>query len=292
MHDGEIDIDTELVRRLVAAQRPDLSRLEIRAVRSTGTVNAIFRVGEHLCARLPRVRQWASDLEREWHWLPRLAPRLPLQVPEPVSRGRPTEEYPYPWAIYTWIDGQPYADDLIDDERLAAADLAQFVLELRRSHPVDGAPPGGRRPLRELDDDTRAAIGSARDVIDVDAATTAWQRALAAPVWTGTPVWIHGDLLRPNLLVRGGQLRAVIDFGSIGVGDPAADVIAAWSVFGHAGRDVFRTALDDDEGTWERARGFALHQAAVIIPYYRESNPGFVAMALRTLEEIGADLGS
>lgn len=290
MHDAEVDIDAGLVGRLVAAQFPQLADLPIREVRSTGTVNAIYRLGDHLCARVPRVREWARDLDKEWHWLPKLAPRLSLSVPEPVGMGRPGSSYPFSWAIYGWIDGQAYADELVDDERQAARDLARFVAELRRIDPVAGAPRGGRRPLRELDAVTRAAIGSARDVIDSDAATAAWEHALQAPAWTGTPVWIHSDLLRPNLLVRDGRLCAVIDFGGVGVGDRATDVIAAWSVFGRAGRGVFRDALEVDDGTWDRARGIALHQAALIIPYYRDTNPGFVAPATRTVEEILADL--
>jgi aminoglycoside phosphotransferase (APT) family kinase protein len=286
MHADEIEIDVALVRRLVAAQFPRLTDLPIRAVQSTGTVNAIYRLGDHLYARLPRVQSWARDVDREWHWLPRLAPRLSLQVPAPVAKGNPETWYPYPWAIYRWIDGQPYADELIDDEHQAAKDLAQFVGELRGIDPVVGAPHGGRRPLAALDAVTRAAIESARGVIDSDAATAAWERALEAPVWEGKPVWIHSDLLRPNLLAHGGRLSAVIDCGGVGVGDPAADVIAAWSVFGPTGRALFRSALDVDDGTWNRARGFALHQAAVIIPYYRETNPGFVSLAKRTIEEI------
>jgi aminoglycoside phosphotransferase (APT) family kinase protein len=287
MHDGEVDIDADLAGRLVAEQFPQLADLPVRAVPSTGTVNAIYRLGDRLCARLPRVRTWARDLDKEWRWLPRLAPRLSLRVPEPVARGRPTDSYPFSWAIYGWIDGQQYADALVD-ERRAAGELAQFVRELRRIDPA-GAPRGGRRPLRELDTATRSAIESARGAIDSDAATAAWERALQAPAWTGAPVWIHCDLLRPNLLVRDGRLCAVIDFGGAGIGDPAADVIAAWSVFGRAGRGVFRAALEVDDGTWNRARGFALHQAALIIPYYGETNPGFVAPAKRTVEEILAD---
>lgn len=125
--------------------------------------------------------------------------------------------------------------------------------------------------------------------LDSDAAVAAWEGALQAPAWTGAPEWVHCDLLRPNLLVRDGRLRAVIDFGGVGVGDPAADVIAAWSVFGQTGRGVFHGALEVDDGTWHRARGYALHQAALIIPYYAETNPGFVAPARRTVEEILAD---
>jgi aminoglycoside phosphotransferase (APT) family kinase protein len=286
MHLDEVEIDAGLVGRLVAAQFPRLADLPIRAVASTGTVNAIYRLGDHLYARLPRVHSWARDLDKEWHWLPRLAPRLSLQVPVPVAKGQPHSGYPFAWAIYRWIDGQPYADDLVDDERQAAQDLAQFVSQLRGIDAVVGAPHGGRRPLADLDTDTREAIRSGRGLIDSDAATTAWERALEAPVWKGQPVWIHTDLLRPNLLVNDGRLSAVIDFGGIGAGDPAADVIAAWSVFGPTGRATFRSALDVDDGTWNRARGFALHQAAVIIPYYRETNPGFVSLAQRTIGEI------
>jgi len=252
-------------------------------------VNALYRLGDHLCARLPRVRSWAKSLEREWHWLPRLAPHLSLGVPEPVARGHPASRYPFPWAIYRWIDGQPYTDELVEDEHGAASDLARFVGELRRVNPVAEAPRGGRKPLRELDAVTREAIQSSRDVIDGNAATAAWERALEAPAWDGAPVWIHADLLRPNLLVDGGRLRAVIDFGSAGVGDPAADVIAAWSVFNRGGRGTFRTVLGVDDGTWNRARGYALHQAALIIPYYIQTNPGFAAMAKRTIEEVLAD---
>src|SRR6516225_5042818 len=279
MHDGETRIDAGLVQRLVAAQFPDLAGLPVREVKSTGTVNAIYRLGGQLCARLPRLPRYVSSLEREWRWLPVLAPGLTLRVPEPVALGQPAAEYPFTWLIYRWIDGRPYADQLIDDERQAALDLARFVAELRQTAPPADAPAAGRRPLAELDTGTRTSIAAAGDVIDGPAALAAWQSALRAPAWDGSPGWIHADLLRPNLLVTHGRLRAVIDFGSAGVGDPAADVIAAWSVFNRGGRGTFRTVLGVDDGTWNRARGYALHQAALIIPYYIQTNPGFAAMA-------------
>jgi aminoglycoside phosphotransferase (APT) family kinase protein len=258
-------------------------------VRSTGTVNAIYRLGEDLCARLPRAQKWEGGLERELAWLPRLAPHLSLRVPEPVASGLPTHEYPFPWAIYRWIAGEPYDDRDVDHEARAAEDLAQFVVELRRVDST-GAPQGGRRPLRELDRVTRAAIDASRGSIDAARATAAWSHALEAPPWDGEPVWIHADLLRPNVLIERGRLCAVLDFGAAGAGDPAADVIAAWTVFNREGRSVFRRALDVDEGTWTRARGYALHQAVQIIPYYAASNPAFAAMARRTVGEILADL--
>jgi aminoglycoside phosphotransferase (APT) family kinase protein len=125
--------------------------------------------------------------------------------------------------------------------------------------------------------------------VDSGAATAAWDRALPAPAWDDEPAWIHGDLLRSNLLVDGGRLCGVIDFGSAGIGDRAADVVAAWSVFGRTGRDTFRRALAVDDGTWDRARGYALHQAALIIPYHRQTNPEFAALAVRTVAEVLSD---
>jgi aminoglycoside phosphotransferase (APT) family kinase protein len=289
MHDGEVDINTQLVHRLLLTQLPHLSDRPLKEVQPTGTVNAIYRLGDDLCVRLPRVRHWAGDLEKELEWLPKLARRLPLAVPEPVAKGEAGSGYPFPWAIYRWIEGETFATDRLADERQAAADLAQFVAELRRIDP-SRAPRSGREPLRQLDAVTRAAIESLRGVVDTDAAAAAWESSLQAPAWDGSPVWRHCDLLPSNLLVEGGGLKAVIDFGAAGVGDPALDVIPAWSVFGDGGRIAFRGVLDVDEGTWARARGFALHQALLIIPYYPETNPGFVAMAKRTVQAVTDDL--
>jgi aminoglycoside phosphotransferase (APT) family kinase protein len=292
MHEGQIQIDASLVEALLADQHPELAGRPVSLVRSTGTVNALFRIGDDLCARFPILGQWADNLTRELQWLPYLASRLSLRVPEPVIEGEPTERYPLPWAIYRWIEGVPYADELVDDEPRAAGDLAQFVGELRAAPLHADAPKGGRPPLKIVDGFTRPAIEASGGVIDVDLALDAWDRSLEAPVWDGEPNWIHTDLLRSNLLVDDGRLRAVIDFGGVGVGDPAIDVIPAWSVFGPAGRAVFRSSLDVDDGTWARARGVALHQAALIIPYYGETNPGFVALAARTIAEILADIAT
>ncbi len=288
MHDDELAIEPDLVRGLLTEQMPAWAGLPLRSV-GRGTVNAMFRLGDHLAVRLPRTAEWAGDLDREREWLPRLRGRISLAVPEPIATGAPTPEYPLPWAVYRWVDGDQYADALVDDESAAADDLACFVHELRAG-PVDGAPPAGRRPLAELDAWTRAAVVEAGDLLDTSPVLEAWDRSLEAPVFAGEKVWIHTDLLQPNLLVRGGRLAAVIDFGAVGVGDPAADVIAAWAVFGAAGRARYREMLDVDDATWDRARGYALTQAALIVPYYRETNPPFTASALRTIGEVLADL--
>jgi aminoglycoside phosphotransferase (APT) family kinase protein len=291
LHHAELPIDAELVARLVAEQFPAYAGLPIRQSSSTGTVHAIFRLGDRLAVRLPRLPRWAEALEREATWLPRLAPRVSLRVPEPVAVGRATDAYPCTWAIYGWLEGTPYGVARAA-ESAAAVTLAGFVQELRSIDPT-GAPSAGRAPLAELDVSTRTAIEAARGAIDADAAHTAWREALTAPVWDRTPSWLHGDLMRPNLLVVDGRLAAVIDFGAVGVGDPAMDLVAAWSVFGRGGRRVFRDALREeaglDDGAWVRARGYALHQAALIVPYYAASNPAFAAEGVRIVGEVLKD---
>lgn len=288
MHADQLDIDADLVRTLVAIQFPELAGLPVTPLRSAGTVNAIFRLGSDLTIRLPLTAEWSEDLARERRVLGELRSRVTLTIPQPVAVGRPSVEYPLPWAVYRWVPGQPYADELIEDEPAAARDLARFVTELR-ANPADAAPQAGRKPLKQLDAGTRSAIEAAAPEIDARTALAAWERTLESPAWDGASTLIHADLLRANILVDHGRLHAIIDFGAAGAGDPAHDVIAAWTVFGPAGRTAYREALGVDDGTWSRARGIALHQAAVGIPYYRLTNPGFAAQAIRTTEEILAD---
>ena len=287
MHDDQVDVDVDVVRALLAEQRPELSGLPITRVASTGTVNALFRIGDDLVARLPLRDDWEEGIDREWRWIPWLASRITsVRLPEPVFIGRANDAFPFTWSIYRWIEGAPYDESLVDDEVESARVLARFVLELRSLDVTPSAPVGGRDPLQELNEDTREAIQSSAGVIDASAATSVWDRALRTPSWDGRPVWIHGDLLRPNLIVHEGRLDAVIDYGYIGVGDPATDLIPAWAVFGQAGRAAFREMLEPDDTAWARGRGIALHQAAMIIPYYTVTNPAFVELARRTVEQI------
>ena len=289
MHHDEVEVSDRLVRRLLGSQLPDLAGLDVRRLDSVGTVNAIFRLGRDLCVRLPVNPAHARDLDTELQWLDRLRPHLPIRIPQPVASGRPVPGYPFRWSVYRWIEGVPYAEGLVADEAEAAGELATFVRSFRTIDTY-GAPASGRRPLEELDGETRRAMELIGDVESTPSIVAAWERSLRAPAWDGVPVWRHGDLLPANLLLRAGRLHTVIDFGGVGVGDPAADLIAAWTVFGPTGRSVFREALGDEEGTWDRARGLALHQALLGIPYYSTSNPDFTTMAWRTVGEILRDL--
>lgn len=288
MHDDELPVDADLVRALLADQLPDLADQPLRRVASIGTVNALFRLGDELVVRLPRTPRWTADIEHERTWLPRLAPHVSLEVPTPVAVGRPTEAYPFAWSVYGWLEGESWDRAPVEDERTAAHELALFVRDLRGLDPI-GGPPAGRRPLREMDAHTRAYLTAAADVVDAEAALAVWSEAVAGTPWDGAPAWIHADLLRPNLLVRGGRLAAVIDWGACGVGDPATDLIPAWAVFGPEGRAEYRAALDVDDATWLRARGIALMQAAALVPYYRDTNPAFAATGVRTIEQVVAD---
>lgn len=285
MHANELAVDLALVKLLIEEQFPEFAMLPISKVNSIGTVNYIYRLGDDLYVRLPRVPDWA-DVEKEWKWLPWISPHISLKIPEPIALGRPNAAYPLRWAIYKWISGSDYSDESICDEKDIAISLASFVNELHSIEVPADAPKAGRLPLIELNKITLEAIDAAKDVLDSEKVVAAWVDSCKASAWHGKPVWIHADLLKTNLLLSSGRLAAVIDFGSAGIGDSAFDLIPAWSVFSSKARGVFLNSVNADKDTVCRARGYALHQAALIIPYYKETNPKFVGMALKTIDEI------
>ncbi|MER6473197.1 aminoglycoside phosphotransferase family protein [Streptomyces collinus] len=281
MHPGTHPIDTGLVRRLVGGQFPRWAHLPVERLASGGTVNAMYRLGDDMVVRLPLVRGGAGDVMRERAWLPRLAPRLPTAVPELLGEGEPAHGYPWPWSVYRWLAGANPEVGLLSEPLLLAEDLAAFVAAMR-SITLTGAPRAHRGgPLASLDAQTRAAIEELRRIpeegVDCDAVAAVWEEALLAPDHDGPPVWLHADLMPGNLLVEGGRLTSVIDFGCLGTGDPACDLFPAWNLLPAKAREVFRAALNVDDATWTRGRGRTLSQALIALPYYRDTNP---AMAL------------
>ncbi|MGH3735661.1 MAG: aminoglycoside phosphotransferase family protein [Micromonosporaceae bacterium] len=289
MHDDELEIDTPLVRRLLAAQFPRWAELPLERIVPSGTDNALYRLGDELVVRLPRIHWAVDDVAKEQRWLPALAPYLPVAIPAPVAVGGPGEGYPWQWSVNRWLRGQSVLAVGVPDQQALALRLAEFVTAFRRV-PLPGGPSSGRTaPVRTRDEAVRRSIASAADVIDAALATEVWERVLAAPDWDGPDVWAHGDLLPGNLLVSGGTLSAVIDFGATGTGDPACDVISAWSVFSGEGRDVFRDAVDVDDATWTRGRGWALFVAVSAMAYYLHTNPVMVRIARHILRELAAD---
>jgi aminoglycoside phosphotransferase (APT) family kinase protein len=291
MHTDEVETDAALVRRLLAAQFPDWAELPIEVILSGGTDNSIYRLGDDMAVRLPRIH-WATDqVHKEQQWLPRLGPFLPLDVPVPLAMGEPGEGYPWHWSVYRWLEGETASLRRVSDPGQTALALAQFVAALRRIDTAGGPPPGGHNffrgvPLQERDARTRAALGALHGIIDVEAATAEWETALMAPAWQDSPVWIHGDLQEGNLLAVDGRLRAVIDFGGLGVGDPACDLIVAWNLLPAESREVFRAELRVDDASWARGRGWALSVALIGLPYYMDTNPDFVGHARHTIDEV------
>jgi aminoglycoside phosphotransferase (APT) family kinase protein len=269
MHDDEVEIDEAVVRRLVARQFPTWADLPLRRVEPSGTVNAIFRLGDELSVRLPRRDGPTAPGSRELEWLPKLAPLLPVDVPVPVAQGRPNDDYPWFWEIHTWLEGDTVPVDDIDAIQ-AARDLAALVGTMQQLDPA-GAPAGRGISLAERDPEIRYWLARFEGASSV---TAEWERALAAPPWADAPVWHHGDLDARNWLVREGRIGGVIDWGAMGIGDPACDVMVAWKLHSPEARDAFREALPTDDATWERARGWALSQAVAILAYYApENNP-------------------
>ncbi|MFI2612969.1 aminoglycoside phosphotransferase family protein [Kitasatospora sp. NPDC018619] len=287
--DGPV-VDAALVRRLIAAQFPQWEHLPVTPAAASGADNAMFRLGPELAVRLPRVGWAATGLRREQQWLSRLAPRLPVPVPAPLAVGRPAAGYPWEWSVLRWLDGtNPVAGALAAPGPLAH-DLAGFVRALRAADPT-GAPASQRSvPLASRDGATRAAIAQLAGTVDAAAATALWDKALRLPEYAGLPVWLHGDLTPGNLLLTGtGRLAAVIDFALMGVGDPSADLIAAWNLLPASARPAFRAALHADEAMWARGRAWAFSLALVAIPYYRHTDQALTANARRVVREVLAD---
>ncbi|MET9905103.1 aminoglycoside phosphotransferase family protein [Streptomyces sp. NPDC006446] len=289
MHADEARIDGSLVRRLLAEQFPQWAELPLKRVESTGTVNALYRLGDDMAVRLPRIAGGADDVTKEHAWLPRLAPMLPFPVPEILGLGTPAAGYPWHWAVLRWLDGDLPTPEALPDAHALAADLGAFVSAL---HEIDlpGGPTAYRGvPLATVDAETRSAIGQLRGTIDTRAATAVWEESLAAPSWTGPPLWLHSDLMPMNLLTHRGRLTAVLDFGTLGTGDPACDFIPAWNLLPAGARSGFREAVGADDAGWARGRGWALSMALIQLPYYRTTNPVMAGNAAHVIREVLAD---
>lgn len=302
MHADELDIDADLVRRLLAVQFPQWAALPLARFPSAGTVNAMFRLGSALGVRLPLIAGGVGDVELEQRWLSHLAPHLPVAIPSVLGKGVPGDGYPWPWTVFRWLEGDNPVVGALAEPRLLAKGLASFVAAMRQIDSTDGPPASRGKPLSTRDTGTRAAIQELAAMIGTDglrgtsmdglshahlqSAAAAWARDMSAPVWRGRPVWVHGDLMPGNLLVEQGRLSAVIDFGTMGTGDPACDLISAWNLLPAEARPAFRAALDVDDATWARGRALALSMALIQLPYYVHTNPSMAANARHVIGEV------
>jgi aminoglycoside phosphotransferase (APT) family kinase protein len=287
------DISTDLVVRLIASQFPQWAGLPVRPVDEDGWDNATFRLGEGLSVRLPSAEDYVPGVRKEQRWLPPLADKLPLPIPELLAAGVPGCGFPRPWSVYRWIDGAPVTEQTIPDLPQFAGDLADFLAALYRIDPAGGPPPGPHNffrggPLTVYDGEVQESLDALQGHIDTVLVAEVWQAALRA-TWRGRPVWFHGDAQPGNQLAKDGQLCAVIDFGTCGVGDPACDTTIAWTFLsGHSSR-VFKERLPVDPPTWTRGRGWAIWKAMKVLVGALEDDPQDAAFTTRVISKIIAD---
>ncbi|WP_068469488.1 aminoglycoside phosphotransferase family protein [Candidatus Protochlamydia phocaeensis] len=272
----QIIINDRLVSRLVATQFPQWKNFPIRPVKQSGWDNRTFHLGRHLLVRMPSAAEYAGQVEKEWLWLPKLAPFLPLPLPVPLAIGEPAYGYPWKWSIYRWIEGESATCATIANLPEFATRLAQFLFALQHIETMNAPLPGPHSfyrggTLTIYDTETRRAIDILKKQIDSHAATAVWEAALATE-WKGSPVWVHGDISMGNLLVQEGRLCAIIDFGQLTIGDPACDLAIAWTLFKGESRQAFQAGLPLDAGTWKRGRAWALWKALIIAAGLAETN--------------------
>jgi aminoglycoside phosphotransferase (APT) family kinase protein len=263
--DGRAGITAGLVRRLIRSQFPQWSGLPVAPVEVDGWDNRTYRLGDDKSVRLPTAAGYAPAVAKESHWLPRLASGLPVAVPPILGAGAPGEGYPFPWSVRGWLPGETASRGRVENLSRFAVSVAEFLVALQ-SCDTNGGPAAGEHSFyrgaspAHYDEETRRCLAAVDGRIDTGRAAAVWEAALAAE-WTGEPVWFHGDLAVGNLLVQGGNLAAVLDFGTSGVGDPACDLAIAWTLLRGKSREAFRDAVGQDEGTWARARGWVLWKA-------------------------------
>ncbi|MEV0611208.1 aminoglycoside phosphotransferase family protein [Polymorphospora rubra] len=291
--DGRAGIDAALVRHLIAAQFPQWSDLPVAPVEVDGWDNRTYRLGDDMTVRLPTAAGYVPAVAKENEWLPRLAPALPVAVPPVLAIGEPAAGYPFPWSVRGWLPGETADRARIDDLPGFAVAVAGFVRALHRCD-TTGGPAAGEHsfwrgaPPTHYDGQTRRCLAALAGYVDTAHAAAVWDAALASP-FTGVPVWFHGDIASGNLLAVDGKLAAVIDFGTSGVGDPACDLVIAWTMFSGASRVAFREAVDLDDGTWARARGWALWKALLVMTESLDTDPERVGVNERVVGEVLAD---
>jgi aminoglycoside phosphotransferase (APT) family kinase protein len=283
---AEIEIGEPLVRSLLDEQCPDLAGLEIAELAS-GWDNAVFRLGDELTVRLPRRALAAALVEHEQRWLPRLAATLPLPIPSPVRIGRPGAGYPWSWSVCRWLPGVIALRAPPADPFAAAETLGAFLSALHREAPPDApANPFRGVPLEQRAAAVRQRAEQLADVIDAGAVLKCWTELASTPRWDGPPSWLHGDLHPANVLVHGGRVSAVIDFGDLTSGDPATDLAVAWMMFPAEARPAFRAAVGShDEDTWTRARAWALSLALAYLARSAD-NPMFARLGADVLQAV------
>lgn len=265
--DNQLIINEALVQKLVTDQFPQWQDLPVKSVESQGWDNRTFRLGNDMSVRLPSDEEYVRQVQKEQTWLPLIAPHLPFSIPKPIAMGQPSEDYPWVWSVYQWIDGISANITVVNDAHLEiiAQQLGNFLNDFHQYDAAGAPAPGLHNWWRAAhvsvyDSETRELINKLRNVIDADRAGFLWEKAISSK-WNKDPVWVHGDVASGNILLKNNKICAIIDFGCMGIGDPACDLTIAWTFFKNKSREIFKHVLSLDPDTWIRARGWALWKA-------------------------------
>ena len=287
-----LEITTQIATALIAEQFPQFAHLHIRPVDHSGNDNRTFRLGSEMSIRLPSAEEYVRQVQKEQKWLPKIAPHVPLPIPQPLARGMPSEVYPWNWSIYKWLEGESANSLELSDTHLEtiATQLAQFLRKFHTFNAAGAPAPGLHNWWRAAhtsvyDAETRSLIEKLKNFINVDNARSLWQKAIDSK-WDKDPVWVHGDVASGNLLVKDNRLAAVIDFGCMGIGDPACDLTIAWTFFRGKSREIFKANMFLDEETWARARGWAMWKALYEISELEDKSGAALAKQLQIIDAV------
>ena len=288
----KLEITTQIATALIAEQFPQFSHLHISPVDHGGNDNRTFHLGSEMSIRLPSGEEYVRQVKKEQEWLPKIAPHLPLPIPQPIAMGMPSKCYPWNWSIYKWLEGESANSIELSDAHLEtiAIQIAQFLNEFHKFDGAGAPAPGLHNWWRAAhtsiyDAETRSLIEKLKNLVDVDNASKLWQRAINSK-WNRDPVWVHGDVASGNLLVKDNRLAAVIDFGCMGIGDPACDLTIAWTFFRGKSREIFRANLHLDEETWARARGWAIWKALYEVSVIEDQNGAALAKQRQIIDDV------
>ncbi len=293
----QVVISAALAEKLIAEQFPQWAKLPIKPVEVDGHDNRTFRLGQEMLIRMPSDDEYALKVPKEQEWLPKLMPHISLPIPAPIAMGQPSKQYPWHWSVYRWLPGK--SANMLPESELnlpaIAKQLAQFLCELHRGNTENGLLPGlhnfwrGDHPS-VYEADTRYALTQLVGIVNTQGALAVWEKALSSR-WGQKPVWVHGDLASGNILIQDGKVAGIIDFGGMGVGDPACDLVIAWTLLKGESRAIFKEHLALDQDTWGRARGWALWKALFELELMRDRASPEALRPLRIIGDVLAEEG-
>ena len=289
---NSFDITPFLARKLIAEQFPAYAHLPITSVEKQGHDNRTYRLGPDMLIRMPTAESYALKVPKEQALLPKLVSHLTVSIPVPIKMGAASQGYPYPFSIYKWLEGSSINLLVLDNDCLEklASDLVRFLKELQSIDDVDGPAPGQHNWWRGdhvsvYDKGAREQISELSTVINESRAIDLWERACKTK-WDKSPVWIHGDFAIGNMLLKNGKLSAIIDFGGVALGDPACDLVVAWTFLNGKARDIFIQEMDLDEDTWLRAKAWALWKATFELCQIADKNSPEALIQKRIIEDV------